>query len=62
MLRSVQAAGNIVGNAPIDHLINCAGVMGGSRQQLGNMDYCRLGTGFRYQHHGAAARHREIRR
>ena len=36
---SVQAAGGLVGDAPIDHLINCAGVMGGSRQQPGNMDY-----------------------
>ncbi len=35
----VRAAGSVVGDAPIDHLINCAGVMGGSRQQLGNMDY-----------------------
>jgi NAD(P)-dependent dehydrogenase (short-subunit alcohol dehydrogenase family) len=37
--QSVQAAGKVVGNAPIDHLINCAGVMGGSRQQIGDMDY-----------------------
>ena len=37
--QSINAAGTVVGNAPIDHLINCAGVMGGSRQQLGNMDY-----------------------
>lgn len=36
---SIQAAGKSVGDTPIDHLINCAGVMGGSRQQIGNMDY-----------------------
>lgn len=38
-LESIQAARNSAGDAPIDHLINCAGVMGGSRQQLGKMDY-----------------------
>lgn len=36
---SVRAAAAQIGDAPIDHLINCAGVMGGSKQQLGNMDY-----------------------
>jgi NAD(P)-dependent dehydrogenase (short-subunit alcohol dehydrogenase family) len=37
--RSVQAAASQIGSVPIDHLINCAGVMGGSRQRLGHMDY-----------------------
>lgn len=36
---SIQAAAAQIGDAPIDHLINSAGVMGGPRQQLGNMDY-----------------------
>jgi len=37
--QSIKAAAAQVGDTPIDHLINCAGVMGGSKQQLDNMDY-----------------------
>ena len=37
--QSVQAAGRQVGDGPIDHLINSAGVMGGPRQRLADMDY-----------------------
>lgn len=36
---SISHARDLAGNATIDHLINCAGVYGGSRQQLGKMDY-----------------------
>jgi len=36
---TIKSAAAQVGDVPIDLLINCAGVYGGAKQRLGNMDY-----------------------
>ena len=36
---TIRGAATQVGDLPVDVLINCAGVYGGARQRLGNMDY-----------------------